>query len=427
MRLIAIQAQIAAILLFGCLSGTRPSQAAEQVAFPSEAQPQPSAFTPCATLALKESFDNNVYLQRVTSNAFQHSFITSVLPSVGFAYKPTGAFNATLSYAPEIHFFHSDSEEDFTLHRVLLGVGGTTGNTRWDVNENLVAINGSDLGPSFFGPGGAPATGAPQIRDRRDAIIERGQLKVTQTLESWFVRPVLSGYYHDFQTLQLTNPGYQNYVDRGDWNAGAELGRALTEKCWLTLGYRYGQQTQAKLFDFPEQYDCSYQRALFGLEGKPWPWLALSVCAGPEFRRYADSVPQSFGTRNVVYPYVDSTATVSVTKANSLTLSVKNFQQPGFSGRSAYVDSTYEATWRHNLSGKLTVGLGLRAYNTDFLNPVIRNDWIITPNAVMSYNFNRHFSGEISYLFDDAFSLVPNTPGREYTRQLVAAGLKYGF
>ena len=84
-------------------------------------------------------------------------------------------------------------------------------------------------------------------------------------------------------------------------------------------------------------------------------------------------------------------------------------------------------TWRHKLGPKLTVGAGLRAYNTDFLKPVVRNDWIVTPSVVASYAVNRHLSGEISYLYDDAFSLVPNTSGREYTRNAVAVGVKYSF
>jgi hypothetical protein len=243
----------------------------------------------------------------------------------------------------------------------------------------------------------------------------------------WFVRPVLNGYYHDFHTIQRATPGYQNYVDRSDWNAGLDIGRALAEKFWLTFGYHYGQQTEATLLAFPEHYDCAYNRALVGLEGKPCSGLLLGISVGPEFRRYANSVGSGFNDRNEIYPYVDSTVTATLSKCDALTLSAKVFEQPGFSGRSTYVDSTYAAVWRHKLGDKFTVGVGLRAYNTDFLKPVDRNDWIVTPSLVASYAFNHHFSGELSYLFDDAFSLVPNTQGREYTRNLVALGLKFSL
>ena len=134
-----------------------------------------------------------------------------------------------------------------------------------------------------------------------------------------------------------------------------------------------------------------------------------------------------FEDRNVVCPFVDSAVTASLTKSDTFSLSAKVFEQPGFSGRSTYVDSTYEATWRHKFGEKLTLGAGLRAYNTDFRKPVERNDWIVTPNIVASYAFNRHLNSEVSYLYDDAFSLVTNTQGREYTRSMASLGVKYTF
>jgi hypothetical protein len=386
-----------------------------------------SPWKPSATVGLKETFDDNVLLQNVTTNAFRSSPVTTVLPSVSVSYQPADSFHASLSYAAEINFFHSFSTEDFTLHRVLLGLDGTVNKTKWELSENFVAIDGSDIGPSFFGPGGAPAAGAPQIRDRHAAMVERGQIRVTQSFAPWFVRPVLTGYYHDFETVQRTTPGYQNYVDRSEWNAGADLGRAITENFSFLAGYRYGQQAQARLLEFPEHYDSAYQRALFGLEGKPWPWLSLNVSAGPEFRRYGNGVAAGFVQKNETYPFVEAALNLLPTTRDTLMLSAKSFEQPGFSGRSAYLDSTYEMTWRHKLGQKLTVGAGLRAYNTDFLKPVVRNDWIVTPSVVASYAVNRHLSGEISYLYDDAFSLVPNTSGREYTRNAVAVGAKYSF
>jgi hypothetical protein len=426
MTLNTIIRPLAALPVFGCLLAATAASAQEKTAALAAPAGGQSPWTPSAALALKESFDDNVYLQSVGSHAFQHSFVTAVLPTAGLAYRPADTFNANLNYAPEINYFHSAHSEDFTLHRVLMGLDGTAGKTRWEVSENFVAIDGSNLSPSYFGPGGAPAAGGPQIRDRRDALVQRGQFRLTQTLEQWFVRPVISGYFHDFQTAQRTTAGYENFVDRSDWNAGADVGRTVGENVRLALGYRYGEQTQDKLFDHPEQYNNTYHRVLAGVEGQPWPWLTLAISVGPEFRRYASSVAEGFD-RNETYPYADSTLTIMPTKADAVALSVKSFEQPGFCGRSTYVDSTYELNWRHKLGGKLTVGVGLRAYNTDFLKPTERNDWIVSPSLLAAYAFNRHFSGEVSYLFDDAFSLMPNTQGREYTRNLVALGLKYAL
>jgi hypothetical protein len=179
--------------------------------------------------------------------------------------------------------------------------------------------------------------------------------------------------------------------------------------------------------NFPEHYDSAFHRLLFGVEGQPAPWLGLSLCAGPEFRHYGNFVAAGFGPRDKMIPFVDSTITLRVGTRDTATLSAKVFEQPGFSGRSTYLDSTYETTWRHKFSQHLTVGAGLRAYNTDFLKPTTRNDWITTPNVVASYSFNRHLSAETSWLFDKAFSLVPNTQGREYTRNAGTLGIKYLF
>lgn len=421
-RIIEMVSGLAVCTLFTVAAANGQDKGAALVSPPA----QSSVWTPCATLAVRESLDDNVFLQSVTTNANHSSFLTTVLPAVGIAFKPADAFNASLNYSPEINLYHSASSEDFTMHRVVLGLNGTVSQTKWELSDNFVAIDGSDIGPSFFGPGGAPAGGGPQIRDRREALVERGQLRVTETLGAWFIRPVISGYYHDFETLQKAAPGYQNYANRSDLNGGADVAHTLGQDVWLFAGYRYGEQTQAKVLDYPERYNSTYNRALTGIEGKPWNWLNLALSVGPEFRRYAGSVPASFD-RNETYPYVDSTATLLPTKADTITLSAKRFEQPGFSGRSTYVDATYEMSWRHKFGDKLTIGLGLRAYNTDFLVPVIRNDWILTPSIVASYAFNHHFSGELSYLYDDAYSLVLNTQGREYTRNLMALGLKYSL
>jgi len=386
-----------------------------------------SSWSASASIAVKETFDENVYLQNVTSNAFRHSFVTTVLPSVSISYKPADVFHATLSYSPDVTFFHSEPGEDFSAHRVQLSLGGSSPKTEWELNENFLAIDGNELGPSFYGPGGAPAAGGPQIRDRRAAMVDRGQVRLTQHFGSWFLRPVLSGYYQGFQTIHRITPGYQNYVDRSDWNAGGDFGKEISQSTRLSLGYRYGQQTQARLLDFPEHYDNDYDRVLFGFDAEPAPWLELSICAGPEFRHYGTFVSRGFDDRDELIPFVDSTLRFLISARDMGTISAKVFQQPGFSGRSAYMDSTYETTWRHKFSQKFTIGAGLRAYNTDFLKPTARNDWIITPSLIASYTLNRHLGIEAYWLYDDDFSLIANTQGRDYSRNAISIGAKFSL
>lgn len=397
------------------------------------AQPATATAAPAATnawrysasLSVKESYDDNVYLQDVGDLADQDSLITTVIPRVALGWQPGNAFRGELSYAPEVNVFHSTHNEDFTLHRVGLALGGGFGNTTWEATESFIAIDGSSKGLIFLEPGGAPATGGPQIRDRRDAVINRGLLKIKHVIGNWFIRPVLASYVHNFQAHQYTTPGYLNYVDRSDLNGGVDLGRKVQEKTWAYLGYRYGFQTQDKLFDNPVHFDSTYNRVLVGLEGMLFPWLQVNVQLGPEFREYCDDVSPGFDHENELYLYVDTAVTIIPTQKDTITLSAKRFEQPGFGGRSTYIDSTYDLVWRHKFTSKLTVGAGFRAYSTYFLLPAQRDDWILTPSGVIAYNFTKNLSGECSYLFDTGFSRIPDMEGRNYTHNQVSLGLRY--
>lgn len=382
-----------------------------------------------ASLSAKETFDSNVYLQELGPDADKESFVTTIIPSVGVAYKGTHALGITLSYAPEINRFHSESSESFVLHRAGLNFSGKANQTTWELVNGLIVIDGDDEGLIYVAPGDVPAAGGPAIRDRRDAIIYRGGFKLTHSFERWFIRPAVSAYVHDFRTAQKTTPGYLNFVDRSDFNGGADAGFDIGKNTYVVAGYRYGAQDQDQLFPEinPARYDNSYHRALFGVEGKPRSWLKLAVSLGPEFRTYGDDVPANFSQKHRTYLYVDSVITLTPSKADTITLSAKRFEQPGFGGRSTYDDCTYSVNWLRKLTDKLTVGLGGRAYQTHFLKPAVRNDWIYTGNVLASYAFTKQFSGEISYAYDDARSEISSKPGREYTRHVGAIGLKYVF
>ena len=411
------------------MAGASSLWAADQAAPPSSSPAAPpSPWSVSASVSAKESFDDNVYLQSVTSNANRQSIISTVIPAVAVAYKPSGLFNAAITYAPEINVFDSDSSENNILHRTSMALGGRMDQTSWDVAQSLIFIEGNADGPTWTGPGGAPAGGGIPIRDRREAVIERGQFRVTQTIGQWFVRPVLSGYFHDFETDHKTTAGYQNYVNRNDLNGGVDLGYEAAKSVWLVAGYRYGVQNQAQLFSAinPEHYDNTYHRVLFGSEGKVGDWLTLAVSAGPEFRYYDGIVASGFD-RNELYAYSDTTITVTPTKTDSVTFLAKRFEQPAFGGRATYIDTTYDLSWRHQFTDKFTMGIGGRGYNLDFKPSSDRNDWILTAYAVASYVFNPHLSAEASYAYNDGESLVPNTAGRQFTQNLLAVGLKYVF
>lgn len=387
----------------------------------------PSAWTPTASLAVKEEYDSNVYLQDVGPLAGAESFVTTVLPSVGIKYTAGPEAAVSLSYAPEIAFFHSEPTEDFVLHRIGLGAGGKISKTEWDLQNALVVIDGSDEGLVFSAPGGAGAAGGPRVRDRRDATMYRGGLKVTQGIGKVLVRPVVSAYVHDWQTKHSAVPGYLNFVDRKDFNGGVDVGAVVYHGTRAFVGYRYGVQDQAKLLSYPEEYDNQYHRVLFTFEGAPWKWLKLGISLGPEFRHYGDDVSPLFQDTNELNLFVDGSVTLTLGSADTVVLSVKQFEQPGFGGRSTYEDLTYDVTWRHKFGPKLTLSVIGRAYNTDFTYPTMRDDWVMTAGVAATYAITKPLNVELSYTFEDGESRVPNTAGRDYAREVVALGVKYTF
>lgn len=393
----------------------------------------PTATTPLspwkvsASAAVKETFDSNVYLQSVSPLADQASLVTTVMPQVGGSWSPSPLFSATLGYTPEIAFFHAEPSEDYAAHRVALGMAGQADGLAYDLANSLLVIDGNGEGPTWTGPGGAPAAGGIAVRDRRDATVIRSGLKVTQTLGEWRIRAAGTFYLHDFQTRHSAAKGYQNYVDRNELTGGLDVGHRIPANATAWLGYRYGVQDQSRLLAFPEEYDSTFHRVLVGLEGSLTRWLKLGISLGPEFRTYDDGVPASFGDRDRLNLYVDATATATLSSADTLTLSHKQLEQPGFSGRATYQDTTTDLAWRHKLSPRWTVGIGGRAYNTDFLRPSLRNDWILSANGVVNCAITKALSAELSYAFEDGLSQVPGTEGREFERHLASLGLKYVF
>ena len=156
-------------------------------------------------------------------------------------------------------------------------------------------------------------------------------------------------------------------------------------------------------------------------------WLQVSIALGPELRTYGDGVPVSFGSHDVQNLYAEATITATAGKSDTLVVTVKNFEQPGFSGRSVYEELTFDLSWRHRLNDHWTVGAGGRAYNTDFLYPVRRNDWVLSANGLLNFALTRKFSVEASYVFEDGETQDPGASGREYQRHLLALGLKYAL
>jgi hypothetical protein len=390
-----------------------------------------------ADVALKETFDSNVYLQDATPNPAitdaaqpnQHSMVTSVTPKAGFTFKPCSGFNVAGHYTPEIVEYHDEASESHVAHRLALLFNGVVGKVTWQMQNSFTYIDGSDEGLTFGAPGGAPAIGGIPLRDRREALIYRNSFGAFHNHGNWFFRPAASSYIHDFRTEQRDPaqfPFYQNYVDRNDFNLGLDVGYKAGKDGYAFIAYRCGWQHENQLPPGSFDYSNDYQRLLLGYEGKITGWLKLNLFIGPDWRNFNHSTPPGFD-QDMVKLYVDGSAAFTLSKVDTVLLTVKKFVQPAFGTPSAYEDITYEIAWRHRWNEKFSAMAGFKIYGGDWEPPVLREDWIYTPSASLSYAHNKHLSAELAYSYDWVDSQVPNTPGREFTRHLVSAGVRYAF
>lgn len=391
-----------------------------------------------AELSLKETFDSNVYLQDSApdptilnaAQPFQESLVTTVTPRLALDWKPMPEFALAVSYAPEMARYHDEPSENYIAHRGAVTFSGKVGMVQWEQFNTMNYIDGNHLGLTFGGPGGPPAIGGIPLRDRRDALIYRNGFRAYHPHGNWFFRPVAWSYVHDFRTEQrnpAAYPGYQNYLDRNDLSAGVDIGYKAFRDAYLVCGYRYGFQDETPLPWNPIHYSNHYHRFVFGLEGKITDWLKVAGVAGPDYRSFnSNHTPQGFEDFHTRL-YYDVSLSLLPTKADTVTLLCRQYEQPAFGAASVYEDITWEVTWRHQFARGWAASSGFRAYIGDWLAPVSREDWIYTASAAISYVRDQHLSGELSYSYDSAESQVPATAGREFRRHLVSLSAKYAF
>lgn len=385
-------------------------------------------------LTLRESYDSNIFLQSsipatTITNAKQpnrHSAVTTTGVSASLERPSHPELAFAINASAEAVFFGSATTENYRTYKLGATAGGKTGATVWSAQTTTTRIDGGDEGPIFGCAGGATALGGIPLRDRRSALVERTRFKLSHAVGEWFVRPSASFYVHDFLTHQSPRTGYLNYVDRREYLAGAEVGRAIFSSTRFIAGVFAGRQDQFKLHGIDSPYDSWLRRFVVGLEGKPAPWLQLNLLGGPEKRRFRTGTPVGFD-RDRILLWLDSEAIITVGPRDTCTAIVRRFQQPAFTSQSVYEDITYEVTWRRQLTDRLTLATGFKAYGGDWPGPVTREDWIFTPSAGLRYAATPRWLIEVSYLAESAESRLPATPGREYRRQIGSVSTQLTF
>jgi len=413
-----------------------------------------------AEIALKETYDSNVFIQDndplpanvvaaraagfTPVEAKKESFVTSLLPKVSLDYKPCAAFNLAAGYAPEIAWYHAARSEDYTTHRGTLNFSGKIGKASWELANMASYIDGGTTGPVFARPDDIPAVGGIPLRDRRAAFIFKNGFKLTEPVGKWFFRPVASSYVHDFKTDQLYQTSaqksqfsYENYIDRQDINGGLDVGYEVAKGTSLVMGYRYGRQDQ---FTLPgaggtiqySPYGNAYHRILIGLEGSPASWLKLAFLAGPDIRQFDPGTPAGFDRNKMLY-WFDVSASVLASKKDTVTLKSTRYEQPAFSSFSMYEDTKTDLSWRHKFNDQFTGSVGYTLYIGDWQAPARRDDWINTPNVSLTYVPSKHLTCEFAYSYDWVdnrfrnYTTEPLAESHTFTRHLVSLTLRYAF
>lgn len=110
------------------------------------------------------------------------------------------------------------------------------------------------------------------------------------------------------------------------------------------------------------------------------------------FRRYETQLG-GFGDLDELNLFVDAALNLIVTPSHGVAASVKLFEQPGFLGRAAYEDLTYDLSWRWKATDRNVLVASGRAYNTDFHQPTVRNDWVVTCGLALAHDFTPRLRG----------------------------------
>ena len=427
---------------------------------------------PQLSLGIKESYDDNVF--GVSGNGMrpQNAWITSISPGVGFNFAPllnpeSSIQTLLLNYTPDFVFFalphkeapYNEPSQSYDAHKVGTVLNGAVDNFSYSVSNAFLYNDGSRNAPTYA-LNQLGATGEYDkyrdhyayvpSRERANQIQDRETTSLTFDFGPAFVRPTDSLLLYDMNTVfhnssKAPYEGYQNFPSRNDVNGGLDLGYKVVTNVALTVGYRYGSQYQQQFSpsitsDYTNYSSSTYQRVLFGVEGKPWNWLELRLAGGPDFRDYNSHTPI-----NNLHPtkyYGEASLTATITANQSLTFYYKQWQWVASTGFIPTWDSTYDLDYHWNLTKKVGFDLDAKIQQYDATggndvatgtDPSLRCDRLYTISPALTYAFTPQLSANLSYTYDAGNNELSNLPAanqaayRNFIHQVVSLGLIYKF
>jgi hypothetical protein len=429
---------------------------------PPDGRKKPAWLTE-ASVGIKESYDDNVYLSGVAPVAAiipnggvaaqknHSSWVSTVSPRVGFNLAPLLGDQSLLqslllSYAGDYVIYEDANTESHYDHRLGTEIKGRVCDFSFKIANTATVIQGSTLGVSF--PSGLSAFNTAILRERREQEQERNNILLLYDQEKWFVRAVSSLLFYNLDTAPLPGSdykGYQNYSSRYDVNGGLDFGWKVAPKLAVTLGCRDGAQYQQQFPLAVDKYGQSgssdYQRVLPGLEGQPLSWLDVKLQGGPDFRRYGGNAPVNNDSQTTYYGEAVVTATFS--PQDTLSVNYKQWQWVSSIGEVPYFDSNYDLNYKHRFNDKLTGSLGARLQESDYTSAnalsgpadapdsitKLRKDLLYTFSAGVQYAVTPHLSTQLGYALDlgrNAQSGISDA-ARVFNHQLVSLGVLFAF
>lgn len=415
------------------------------------------------SLGVKESYDDNVLRVSGSGLPTESSWVGVLSLKLGFNLASILANHGTFqtfsfSYQPDRATYSSAPSENFTAHRVNIIVNGKSGNLSFGIDEVFLYNDGRKLAPTYALNQLSGAAGnqndkfrdsfahAP-ARERRNQYQDRYTAFLQFDTKLMFFRPVSALNFIDmntylFNTSVAPYKGYQDYVDRYDVNAGADIGFKVARDWAITVGYRDGYQYQQQYsvaINSDQRYSSNhYQRLLFGLEGK-LSWLTLTFFGGPDFRVFNPNAPINELHTTRYYGEVSGIAKLS--KTQMLTLRYKDYVFVSSTGLVPYEEYTYSLVYHWDATKQLGFDLGAKVFEHNYTlgddlagsAPSLREDLDYEGSAGLTYVITPHLIANLNYNYDEGRNNLSSVPAtyapsyRNFKEGVCAAGLQYRF
>jgi opacity protein-like surface antigen len=426
-------------------AGSAPAQSAVSGSDSTAWKP---AWLTDASLTIKESYDDNVFMSDVTpadggaTLNDKSSFVTTISPRLGFNFaRALGAGGTleslSLAYAPDFVMYHSLPSENYDAHRVSLAVAGNADAFSYSLENAFTYVDASREAPAY--PGNLfNAWATINAYPRREQLQDRSKVTLQYDWNQWFIRPGASLAYYGMMTeikdpaLASTPSGYQNYGTRYDVNGGADAGYKFCPDMAATLGWRYGSQGQEKYSFEAHSSSSDYQRLLLGVEGKPFKWLHMQILGGPDFRSYENIAPVS-GHHPVTY-YGEASLAATLTPEDTLTFKYKQFRFVSCLGIKPYFDSSYGLSYGRKITDRLSLDVGARLLEADYtvgnLGSCLRDDLDYVLSAGLRFAFSAHVAADLGYsanLGRNAQDNIVNPENRDFKSQEITMGVQVKF